>query len=91
MDIVSHLSKLRTDFMELAISQRETNQTMSYINYQHAMACEAAVNELARLNPKEMELEGGGHSWWYVCPECHGEINRQDKFCKHCGQTVKSD
>lgn len=39
--------------------------------------------------PKEMELEGGGSTWWYVCPECHGAIDRQDSFCKNCGQKVK--
>lgn len=39
--------------------------------------------------PKEMELEGGGSSWWYVCPECHGPIDQKDKFCRHCGQAVK--
>lgn len=39
--------------------------------------------------PKEMELEGGGSSWWYVCPECHGTIDLKDSFCRHCGQAVK--
>lgn len=39
--------------------------------------------------PKEVEMEGGGSSWWYVCPECHGAINPKDAYCKHCGQAVK--
>lgn len=37
---------------------------------------------------KQMEIEGGGHSWWWVCPECHGAIDRGDHFCRHCGQAV---
>ena len=48
------------------------------------MALDALKNE-----PKAMEIEGGGSSWWYVCPECHGAIDSKDRFCRHCGQAVK--
>ncbi len=47
------------------------------------------VDAMRRNIQKEMELEGGGHSWWYVCPECHGEIDDSDHYCRHCGQAVK--
>ena len=39
--------------------------------------------------PQQIEMEGGGSTWWYVCPECHGAIDRQDHFCRHCGQAVE--
>lgn len=41
------------------------------------------------LTPETIELEGGGYNWWYVCPECHGQVDAADHFCKHCGQAVK--
>ena len=51
-------------------------------------ACSGAVNLLKEQEPKEIELEGGGSSWWYVCPECHGAVDRTDRFCRHCGQAI---
>ena len=39
--------------------------------------------------PVPAELEGGGCSWWYVCGECHGEIDWKDKICPHCKTPVK--
>ena len=39
--------------------------------------------------PEAIEIEGGGSSWWYVCPECHGAIDLKDRFCRYCGQAVK--
>ena len=43
---------------------------------------------MKRLTPEEIEREGGGSSWWYVCPECHGAVDSGDRFCKHCGQAL---
>ena len=36
----------------------------------------------------EVELEGGGASWWYVCSECHGVIDEKDHYCRHCGKRL---
>lgn len=38
--------------------------------------------------PQEIEIEGGGSTWWYVCPECHGAVDPQDHYCRHCGQAI---
>ena len=24
----------------------------------------------------------------YMCPTCHGQIERNDRFCRHCGQAI---
>lgn len=32
----------------------------------------------------EVELEGGGSTWRYVCEECHGAVNYQAATCPHC-------
>ena len=37
----------------------------------------------------EIEIEGGGSTWWYVCEDCHGAINDSDKYCRHCGRRLK--
>ena len=50
-----------------------------------------AEEELKRNIPQEIEVEGGGSSWWNVCPECHGAIDRSDRFCRHCGQAVTNE
>ena len=89
-ELITKLSELRTMFMQLAIALRETNPEKSYANFDHSQICERAVNELTRNKPQEIEIEGGGYNWWYVCPECHGAIDRADHFCKHCGQAVKN-
>lgn len=51
-------------------------------------AKDMAAALLERDKPVEAEIEGGGHTWFYVCGECHGAIDSNDKFCKHCGQLV---
>lgn len=35
------------------------------------------------------EIEGGGSTWWIVCGDCHGPIDTNDHYCKHCGKKVK--
>jgi hypothetical protein len=51
-------------------------------------AMEMAAELLARDIPASAEIEGGGHTWFYVCGKCHGAINRGDKFCRHCGNAI---
>lgn len=48
-----------------------------------------ALYLLKEQEPVEPELEGGGSSWWHVCGECHGMIDKNDLFCRHCGRPVK--
>ena len=40
------------------------------------------------LTPVPAEIEGGGHTWYMVCGECHGVIDNNDTFCKHCGYEI---
>ena len=48
-----------------------------------------AIRHMKRLERRAMEIEGGGSSWWYVCPECRGAVDRGDQYCRHCGQAIK--
>lgn len=55
-----------------------------------AMLFNAAIDTVAeQFTPAEIELEGGGSTWYHVCGECHGAIDKNDLFCKHCGRPVK--
>lgn len=36
------------------------------------------------VTPVEAELEGGGHTWWYVCGDCHGAVDWNENPCRHC-------
>ena len=33
-----------------------------------------------------VEIEGGGMTWYYVCPECHGEVSIAQDRCEICGE-----
>ena len=37
----------------------------------------------------EAELEGGGSFWWHVCGDCHGTIDENDEYCRHCGRRIR--
>lgn len=30
------------------------------------------------------EIEGDRWTWFYVCGECHGQVDWHDPECKHC-------
>lgn len=47
--------------------------------------------KLKEKEPVESELEGGGSTWWTVCGDCHGAIDEDDLYCKHCGRQVKRE
>ena len=51
-------------------------------------AIDAAIIKL-KEQEAEPEIEGGGSTWWYVCSECRGAIDNNDRFCKHCGARLK--
>lgn len=37
----------------------------------------------------EVEIEGGGHNWFYVCGECHGFVKLPWVYCPGCGRRLK--
>lgn len=28
-------------------------------------------------------------TWWYACGNCHEALDVNDKYCRHCGRSVK--
>lgn len=51
----------------------------------------AIENAIVHLKPVPVEIEGGGHTWFEVCGECHGSLQSWWKFCPECGRGVKRD
>ena len=35
-----------------------------------------------------VEIEGDRWSWFYVCGDCHGQVNWHDPVCSHCGREL---
>ena len=58
---------------------------------EHRESVKMAIDLLKEQEPVEIEMEGGGSTWWYVCEECRGSVDRGDRFCRHCGRPFKQD
>ena len=59
-----------------------------------ALTCKKLMVDVLALlkeqTPGDPEIEGDGRSsWWYVCPDCHGQIDKDDGFCRHCGREIR--
>ena len=89
--LISRLKELAKLGIDLATFLRTEAPETSFFYFQMAEACKDAAKELEKQIPQEMEMEGGGYNWWYVCPDCHGAIDSKDHFCRYCGKTVKSE
>lgn len=53
-----------------------------------SLDCEA-LELIKEQEPADIEMEGGGSTWWYVCGECHGAVDSSDLFCRHCGRPFR--
>ena len=88
-DLIGDLNIIRGSFITGARDLRETDPGISFWMFEISETCRKAAEELEKRIPQEIEIEGGGSTWWHVCPECHGTIDQGDHFCRHCGQAVK--
>ena len=65
------------------------SQSPVFEAYQNILTDTIAL--LKEQDPVETELEGGGYNWWHVCGDCHGAIDQNDNYCKHCGRRIKHE
>ena len=75
-------------FLKLAREQRDKDQQASYNAFRISDTCRKAAENL-RTETAEVELEGGGSTWWYVCEECRKAVDTSDKYCRECGRKLK--
>ena len=87
-ELKSELETVSGALRGLSRNVREMEMEMSARFYFASEICKKATESL-RSDPAEIEIEGGGHNWWHVCGECHGNVDIEDKWCKHCGSELK--
>ena len=88
-ELIEQLAGYVEKNIQYAQDTRETKPKVSFFFWKEADLMMKAASGLKRNIPQEMDTEGEGSNWWYVCPECHGAIDHRDRFCRHCGQAVK--
>ena len=89
-DMISSLEEIKATFIRLAREKSGPKPTQgTWAAFKISETCENAAKQLKRNIPQKMDVEGDRGNWWYVCPECHGAIDRGDLFCRHCGQEVE--
>jgi hypothetical protein len=74
---------------KLSVAMRDTAPEASFMVFIGSQTCKEAEDELERLEPVESYPEGSAGSWFYVCGECHGQLDPKDKFCRSCGHPIK--
>lgn len=89
-EMIEGLESIQSFYLELARGVREGMPDSSVRFWNASEVAKKAAQELKKQIPQEIEMEGGGSTWWYVCPECHGAIDSRDHYCRHCGQAVNS-
>lgn len=70
----------------------DLQRTIDDLNLMNALCYGTVLDDAIDLLKRckaEPEIEGGGSTWWYVCSECHGAIDKKDAYCKHCGAEME--
>ena len=86
--VINLLKRLAEECEQAALDAREENGQLSFGYFKWAEKLKKAAEIMERQIPREIEMEGGGSTWWHVCPECHGAIDNHDRFRRHCGQAL---
>lgn len=68
---------------------KEKDPTRSQRYFGEADLFRTASAEVERLEPTEPDIEWDRIIWFYVCGECHRQVDQFDKFCRQCGRPLK--
>ena len=82
-ELAEDMQGLRQDLVALAIAFRETDPAKSFGFFRRSEICGEVLKALRAT--AHIDVEGHGTTWWDVCEDCHGAVDRSDRFCKHCG------
>lgn len=80
------LDSLKAELINVSTALRETRLDLSWEFLRAAETVRKAQEQLKE--PSVPEIEGGGTTWWYVCGECHGNVDKRDHYCRHCGKEL---
>ena len=89
--LINDLEEMHKGSIETAKELRSISPQMSYTFFQISEVSGKAAEELKQLIPVKREIEGGGRSWFFVCEECHGQVDSRDGFCRHCGRPLEDE
>ena len=95
-EVIKTLQSLEDGYVKAAREIRDKLPAESFALFKISESLRKAREFIRSANPErvvrqEKELEGGGWCWWHVCPECHGAIDPEDHWCKHCGQALETE
>lgn len=88
-ELVDQLREFAQNGINTTEMLRDAATWTSFMLWKMAELMKKAEGELKRNIPQDMETEGGGSTWFLVCPECHGAVDPNDSYCRHCGQALK--
>jgi hypothetical protein len=75
-----------------ALKHRHREDGMLWLRDDEAAVLMKWIGDLSAeriIKPVSAEYEGDRKStWWYVCGECHGTIDTNDRYCRHCGNEI---
>ena len=66
------------------IEEKQEQDSDDYI----LLECLTDASNGLQLRQAEAEMESGGHTWFFVCGECHTAIDSHDKYCRQCGREI---
>ena len=87
-ELIDQLKEAEEVHLKVAKDLRETDQKMSFFYYKLSELMKTAAEVLGKQMPVPAEIEGGKDSWFYVCGDCHGQIDPKDKYSRHCGRWI---
>ena len=88
-ELIQQLKDYADRNLVIANAARTKETKKSFFFWKMSDMMTRAAEALKRNVPREMETEGGGSTWFLVCPECHGTVDPKDHFCRYCGQALK--
>ena len=86
--LINKLEGVKDFLFELAKITRDQQERILRFFQAYEAVGKAIDVMMEKQIPTEIEIEGGGHTWWHVCGECHGAIDSSDRYCKHCGRKL---
>ena len=88
--VIERLTEHAEECMGIAKEAREKEPRISWFFFRLHETLESVIGILKeKAKTAEIELDGGGASWWYVCSECHGRVDDTDHYCRHCGRRLE--
>ncbi len=85
------------DYIKREDAKRVLNKGLRYMRAFGVNRCLPMIDEVQSADVREnihaKRVIGGGEcdgaTCWFECSHCHGTVDLQDMFCKHCGAVLE--